>query len=161
MEDEWYGEGGEYSYEEEFQGGEWTPRCPLCRALELAKEFAAMEWNGFLAGADPARVGLVEGEGQAGAILGRLTLLAGGAGRVIGGPSAAWGRTIADFQGNPQAWVRMSAHAEAATGRAFRGGTSMEEVFMRGDQYLVRHRIYGPGGDMLKESFRPWARFGT
>jgi len=71
------------------------------------------------------------------------------------------GRTVQDFQQYGDQWRRVSAHAEAVTGRAYRGGTSIEEVFERGADRLVRHRIYGPNGEILHETFRPYAKFGA
>lgn len=75
--------------------------------------------------------------------------------------STAWGRTIDDLEKYADQWRRVSAHAEGATGRAYRGGTSIEEVFERGGDRLVRHRIYGPNGEILHETFRPYAKFGA
>lgn len=76
-------------------------------------------------------------------------------------PSTQWGKTIADFKNNPDEWRRISAHAEEATSKAYRGGLSIEEVFERGTARLVRHRIYGPRGDVLHQTFRPSAKFGA
>jgi hypothetical protein len=75
--------------------------------------------------------------------------------------STPWGRTVRDFQVNSDAWSRVSAHAEAASGRIYRGGTSIEEVFTSGDQWLVRHQVYDSTGDLLHETFRPYAKFGA
>jgi len=75
--------------------------------------------------------------------------------------STQWGQTVQDFQANGDAWSRVSAHAEQASGRIYRGGTSIEEVFARGDQWLVRHRIYDSAGNILHETFRPYAKFGS
>jgi RHS repeat-associated protein len=72
-----------------------------------------------------------------------------------------WRSTVNDFRTDPGAWRRASAHVEEATGRRYRGGLNVEEVFERGSERLVRHRIYGPGGDILKESYRPYAKFGA
>jgi hypothetical protein len=74
--------------------------------------------------------------------------------------STEWGRVVQNFQQHGDDWTRLSAHVEQATGRAYRGGTSIEEIFRRGDDWLVRHRIYGPGGDVLHETFRPYSKFG-
>lgn len=75
--------------------------------------------------------------------------------------STSWGRTVQNFEQYGDQWRRVSAHAEATTGRAYRGGTSIEEVFERGTDRLVRHRIYGPNGEVLHETFRPNAKFGA
>ncbi len=40
------------------------------------------------------------------------------------------------------------------------GSLSIEEIFRRGDDWLVRHRIYGQGGEVLHDTFRPYAKFG-
>ena len=74
--------------------------------------------------------------------------------------STSWGRTVQDFRQHGDQWRRVSAHAEGATGRTYRGGTSIEEVFERGVDRLIRHRIYGPNGEILHETFRPYAKFG-
>jgi hypothetical protein len=37
----------------------------------------------------------------------------------------------------------------------------IEEVFVRGGDRLVRHRAYGPNGEVLHESFRPYGKFGA
>lgn len=34
-------------------------------------------------------------------------------------------------------------------------------MFERGGDRLVRHRIYGPNGEILHETFRPYAKFGA
>ena len=75
--------------------------------------------------------------------------------------STEWGKTVQDFQANGDGWSRVSAHAEQASGRIYRGGTSIEEVFSRGDQWLVRHRIYDAAGEVVHETFRPYAKFGS
>lgn len=75
--------------------------------------------------------------------------------------SAPAGRLIQDFRRGGDDWRRASPYAEPATGKAYSGGTSIEEVFERGDDRLVRHRIYGPNGDVLHETFRPYAKFGA
>ncbi len=73
----------------------------------------------------------------------------------------AWGRLVQDFQRYGDQWHRVSVHAEEATGRAYRGGTSIEEVFERGADRLIRHRILGPSGEVLHETFRKYAKFGA
>lgn len=55
----------------------------------------------------------------------------------------------------------MSAHAEAASGRIYQGGTSIEEVFTSGDQWLVRHQIYDSAVNLVHETFRPYGKFGA
>lgn len=75
--------------------------------------------------------------------------------------STEWGQTVQDFRANGDAWSQISAHAEEATGRTYRGGLSIEEVFERGDQWLVRHRIYDAAGDIVHETFRPYGKFGA
>ena len=80
---------------------------------------------------------------------------------VVRPASTPWGRTVQDFQVNGDAWSRVSAHAEAASGQIYRGGTSIEEVFTSGDQWLVRHQIYDSTGNLVHETFRPYAKFGA
>jgi hypothetical protein len=55
---------------------------------------------------------------------------------------------------------RISAHADEAMSRTYRGGLSIEEAFERGDQWLVRHRIYDEAGNVVHETFRPYGKFG-
>jgi RHS repeat-associated protein len=74
--------------------------------------------------------------------------------------STPFGRLVQSFREGDD-WVQTSAHAEQATGKAYRGGMSIEEVFERGGDRLVRHRIYGSDGDILHETFRPYAKFGA
>jgi hypothetical protein len=76
-------------------------------------------------------------------------------------PSTQWGKTIADFKNNRDGWRRVSAHAEEATSKTFQGGLSVEEVFERGGDRLVRHRIHGLNGKILHETYRPDAKFGS
>lgn len=81
-------------------------------------------------------------------------------------PATAMGRSIQGLKEfldeGTGAWQRTSSHAEAATGRAFRGGTSIEEVFVNQDtgQQLVRHTIMR-GDELLHETFREVAKFGS
>lgn len=96
-----------------------------------------------------------------GLIAPRATSLADGAVTTGRTASTSWGRTIDDFQQYGDQWRRVSAHAEGAAGSAYRGGTSIEEVFERGTDRLIRHRIYGPNGEILHETFRPYAKFGA
>ncbi|MCZ7627611.1 MAG: hypothetical protein M5U19_00200 [Microthrixaceae bacterium] len=74
--------------------------------------------------------------------------------------STSWGRTIDDFQQHGDHWRRVSAHAEGATGRAYRAARASKRCSSGGGDRLVRHRIYGPSGDILHETFRPYAKFG-
>ncbi len=80
----------------------------------------------------------------------------------IGRAATPWGRTVQDFRLNPGGWSQVSAHAESATSaaRAYRGATSIEEVFVRGDDWLVRHRVVNDAGQILHEKLRPFAKFG-
>jgi RHS repeat-associated protein len=70
------------------------------------------------------------------------------------------GRLADGFRNNPSAWTRVSAHAELAAGRAYRGGVSLEEVWVsdRGER-IVRHIIYVQD-KIAHEHFRPLAKFG-
>lgn len=56
-------------------------------------------------------------------------------------------------------WMRGPAHIELATGRRYRGGISIEEVFERGDDALFRHRIYGPEGEVQHQTHRSYGKF--
>lgn len=55
----------------------------------------------------------------------------------------------------PRQMGRRRRPGEQATGKTDRGWTSIEEVFERGGDRLVRHRIYDPRGEVLHETFRP------
>jgi hypothetical protein len=75
------------------------------------------------------------------------------------------GRAVESLKGflddGSGAWRLTSSHAEAATGRAYRGATNIEDVFMNQEtgQRLIRHSIWR-GDDMLHETFREVAKFG-
>jgi hypothetical protein len=75
--------------------------------------------------------------------------------------STPFGRLVQSFKEGNGGWRRISAHAEQATSNAYKGGTSVEEVFERGSDQIIRHRIYGPAGKVLHETFRPYAKFGA
>jgi hypothetical protein len=89
----------------------------------------------------------------------------GGGAAFARAPATAMGRSIQSLKEfldeGVGAWQRTSSHAEAATGRAYRGGTSIEEVFVNQDtgQQLVRHTIMRDD-EILHETFRNVARFG-
>jgi RHS repeat-associated protein len=80
----------------------------------------------------------------------------------IGRANSAWGRILGDFRSNPGSWTQVSAHAEPATSlaRRYAGATSLEEVFVRGGDRVVRHRVVNAAGEILHETFRPLAKFG-
>lgn len=93
------------------------------------------------------------------------TSLLGPAGVEAAEATTSFGRSIQSLKealstGEGQ-WQRISAHAEEATGRAFRGGTSIEEVFENTEsgEEIVRHTIVR-GEELLHETFRPYAKFG-
>ncbi len=79
--------------------------------------------------------------------------------------TTAFGRSVQSLRdalssgGGP--WTQVSAHAERATARAYRGGTSIEQIFVNREtgQRIVRHTIVR-GDDVLHETFRPYAKFG-
>lgn len=81
------------------------------------------------------------------------------------GASTAFGRSVQslkDTLGSGKGpWGRVSAHAEQATGRAYRGGTSIEEVFKNAEtgEQIIRHTITR-GGKILHETFRMYSKFG-
>jgi hypothetical protein len=58
-------------------------------------------------------------------------------------------------------WQQASAHAEEATAKAYRGGTSIEEVFVnpQSGERIVHHTVVR-GEEVLHETFRPYAKFG-
>lgn len=80
-------------------------------------------------------------------------------------PATAMGRSIASLkeflEEGAGSWERASSHAEAAVGRAYRGGTSIEEVFVNQEtgQRLVRHTIVRDG-EILHETYREYVKFG-
>jgi RHS repeat-associated protein len=79
--------------------------------------------------------------------------------------TTALGRSIRSLTSSLEtgsgSWLRLSAHAETAAGRAYRGGTSIEEVFINPatGERLVRHTIVRDG-NILHQTFRPDAKFG-
>ena len=76
---------------------------------------------------------------------------------VVETASTPFGRLVQSFKSG--GWRRVSAHAEPATAKRYKGGTSIEEVFKHGSDQLVRHRIYSASGKILHETFRPYAKF--
>lgn len=78
--------------------------------------------------------------------------------------STAFGRTVQSLKtflssgGGP--WTRVSAHAEAVLARAYRGATSIEEIFENPEtgERIVRHTIVR-GEELLHETFRPYAKY--
>lgn len=74
--------------------------------------------------------------------------------------STPTGRLIQSFRRGDDGWVQTSAHAEGATGRRYRGGINLEEVFERGNDRLIHHRIYSEDGRLLHDNVRDYAKFG-
>lgn len=64
------------------------------------------------------------------------------------------GQLIDDFESNPGSWNEVSNESEGATGRAYRGGMSVERVYEKNGATLARHTIYGPEGQVLHDHFR-------
>ena len=109
----------------------------------------------FLPGGDVARaVRLVEDAAEEGTAAATAT----GAARSASTP---FGRLVQSLRGGDDGWRLTSAHAEPATSGVYKGGTSVEEVFERGTDRLVRHRIYDSRGNIVHETFRPHAKFGA
>ncbi|MEW6744303.1 MAG: hypothetical protein AB1486_16235 [Planctomycetota bacterium] len=81
------------------------------------------------------------------------------------GASTAFGRSVQSLKetlgSGKGPWGRISAHAEEASGRAYRGGTSIEEVFRNAEtgERIIRHTITR-GGEILYETFRTYSKFG-
>jgi hypothetical protein len=77
-------------------------------------------------------------------------------------PSTPFGGSVESLRSGQGPWKLQSAHAEGATGRAYKGATSIEEVFKNTQtgETIVRHRIVR-GDEMLHETFRPYAKFGV
>lgn len=79
--------------------------------------------------------------------------------------STAFGRSIQSLKQSLGAgdglWRRVAAHAEQAAGRAYRGGTSMEEVFVNRQtgERIIRHTVVR-GQQVLHETFRAYGKFG-
>ena len=84
----------------------------------------------------------------------------GGGGSGSRTASTSRGQTIQDFETNPGSWRQVAVHGEPATGRAYRGGTSVEEVFEKGGDRIVRHRIYDQNGSLVHETHREYGKFG-
>lgn len=64
----------------------------------------------------------------------------------------------ADAEANPSDWRVVSAHAEAATGKRAKGGTSLQEILVnvKTGERIVRHTVLSPSGRVLEEHFRPY-----
>jgi hypothetical protein len=80
--------------------------------------------------------------------------------------STEFGRSVQSLKESIQSgkgpWQRTSAHAEPARAKTYRGGTSLEEVFVHQEtgERIVRHTIVREE-NVLHETFRPFAKFGT
>lgn len=93
---------------------------------------------------------------------------AGSAGQVARQASTAFGKAVEgvrqSLSGGGGPWSRLTAHAESATSESKRlqGATSIEEVFVQSEtgQRVIRHTIVR-GGEVLHETFRPYAKFGA
>lgn len=91
-------------------------------------------------------------------------LAARGGASAARGAATAFGRSVQslkDTLGSGKGpWGRVSAHAEQATGRAYRGETSIEEVFKNAEtgEQIIRHTITR-GGEILHERFRTYSKF--
>ena len=77
-----------------------------------------------------------------------------------GNASKGWARTVQDFRGDPGASSHVSAHAEEATGRAYSGATSIEELLTKGSETSIRHGTIDGTGEVLHETYRPYGKFG-
>jgi RHS repeat-associated protein len=132
------------------QGYEGRPDLPVESPIFSPLDLIGLGWG--LARAGAARV--------AGRIAGREAAEAGGR-----QAATAFGRSVEGLKDTISTgrgpWKLFTAHAEPATGRAFRGGTSIEEVFVNQEtgERLVRHTIVR-AGEVLHETFRPYAKFG-
>ena len=79
--------------------------------------------------------------------------------------STAFGRSVQSLQqairSGSGEWQRVSAHVENAASRAYRGGISVEEVFVnvQTGERIVRHLIVR-GEKVLHETFRTYGKFG-
>lgn len=79
--------------------------------------------------------------------------------------STAFGRSIQSLKQSVSSgdglWRRVAAHAESAAGKAYRGATSMEEVFINRQtgERIVRHTIVR-GQQVVHETFRAYGKFG-
>lgn len=88
-------------------------------------------------------------------------------------PSTVLGRAINSLKGQLSAegdfvaeagpWERASVHGEIAQSPVYRGGTSLEEVFVNNQtgERLVRHVVYNRDGAIVHQTFRPVAKFGA
>jgi hypothetical protein len=72
-----------------------------------------------------------------------------------------FGDVVRDFRANPGAWTRISVHAEPALSRQFKGGISMEEVWVSsGGDRIIQHLIYMED-KLVHSTVRSFARFGA
>jgi RHS repeat-associated protein len=67
---------------------------------------------------------------------------------------------IRNFQNNTGQWEMTAVHAEPATGKKARGGSSVQEVYTNKEtgETIVRHTLYDKNGKKIDEHFRPLAK---
>jgi len=69
-------------------------------------------------------------------------------------------RLIQIFRAKPDAFRQVATLAEGTVGKRYRGGVNIQEIYEHvetGVQF-VRHVIYSDQGNILKESFRQYAK---
>lgn len=138
----------------------------LAAADEMASNQGAIDGVGA---GGKANQGLTEGiQDLAGPVVreGTSALILAGVGLTGRVASTAFGRSVGSLREflstGAGSWQRASAHAEAAVGRAYRGGVSIEEVFVdkATGERIVRHTIVR-GNEVLHETFRATAKLGA
>ena len=80
------------------------------------------------------------------------------AGINVGNRARTFGSIVEDFSANPNKWRSVSAHTEKATGRATRGGVSIQEIFenVETGERVVRHTVLNRTGRVIDEHLRPF-----
>jgi len=69
-----------------------------------------------------------------------------------------WETSAKSYKEDPGSWELVSGHAEEATGKAAQGGVSVQEVFEKSGERVVRHTLYRASGSQLDTHLRPNAK---
>jgi hypothetical protein len=102
---------------------------------------------------------------SAAAILGGIASLSQGKNdgvSVKAEPTTPFGKSVESLKSGDGNWKLSSVHAEPATGQAYKGGTSVEKVYVNSQtgERVVTHEILR-GNETLHQTFRPYAKFGS
>ena len=133
-------------------GGPVVAGCALVAAEYVGPAYAAYELGGAAAGAFGPEVDDLLGDEEA--VCPDVA-------------STNFGKAIEDLNASLKngdgTWKLESAHAENAVANPYQGGTSIEEVFQNesNGNKIVRHSIYDSEGNILHQTYRNYAKFGS